>query len=172
MKYEKLMRKELIDLLEGGNAHFGFEEVLADLPLEYVNKKPPNTPYSLWHFVEHLRIAQWDILEFIRNPEHESPEYPSGYRPAADKTTDLAGWRQSCESFLTDLEALKDLVRDERRDLLAPLPHAKEYNLFREILLAADHNAYHIGELAIVRQVMGLWPAHNRYLTGSGSDLD
>ena len=172
MKNENPMRKELLDLLEGGNAHFGFQEVLADLPPEHINSKPPNTPYSLWHFVEHLRIAQWDILEFIRNPEHASPDYPSGYRPAADQTTDPAGWQRSCDSFMADLEALKGLVRDERVDLLAPLPHAKEYNAFREILLAADHNAYHIGELAIVRQVMGLWPAHNRYLTGNKAELD
>lgn len=167
MKSEGLLRKELLELLQGGNAHFGFQEVLAEFPLDYINKKPPNTPYSFWHFVEHLRIAQWDILEFIRNPAHESPAYPSGYRPAADRTTDAAGWQDSCERFLADLEALQDMVRDEKVDLLAPLPHARDYNVLREVLLAADHNAYHIGELAIMRQIMGLWPAHNRYLTGS-----
>lgn len=167
MKGETAMRKELLALLEGGNAHFDFEEVLAELPLEYINAKPPNTPYSFWHFVEHLRIAQWDILEFIRNPAHQSPEYPAGYRPPPDRTTGEAGWSDSCESFLSDLEALKDLVRDQNRDLLAPLPHAPGYSIFREVLLAADHNAYHIGEIAIMRQVMGLWPAHNRYLTGT-----
>lgn len=166
MKDDRLMRKELLDLLEGGNAHFSFEEVLAGLPPESFNRKPPNTPYSLWHFVEHLRIAQWDILEFIRNPAHVSPDYPYGYRPAADLGTDLAGWRKSCAGFLADLEALKDLVRDERNDLLAPLPHAPAYNIFREVVLAADHNAYHIGEIAIIRQVLGLWPSENLYLTG------
>lgn len=167
MKDGKSMRRELLDLLQGGNAHFGFEEVIADLPLEFVNMKPPNTPYSIWHFVEHIRIAQWDILQFIVNPEHVSPDYPAGYRPAPEATTDATGWKRSCDGFLKDLESLKDLVRDEKTDLLAPLPHAKDFNIFREILLAADHNAYHIGELAIIRQVMGLWPEHNRYLTGT-----
>lgn len=167
MKDEKTMRRELLGLLQGGNAHFTFEEVLAGLPLECINKKPPNTPYSLWHFVEHIRIAQWDILEFITNPRHVSPEYPAGYRPKAHETTDLSGWQKTCDGFLADLEALKDLVRDEKTDLLAPLPHAKEFNIFREVLLAADHNAYHVGELAIIRQVMGLWPPHDRYLTGN-----
>jgi hypothetical protein len=167
MKREDTMRKELLALLDGGNAHFTFEEVLADLPLDYINAKPPDTPYSLWHFVEHLRIAQWDILEFIRNPAHRSPEYPAGYRPRPEEVPDVAGWKDSCDRFLADLEALKDLVRDEGVDLLAPLPHAAGYNIFREILLAADHNAYHIGEIAIIRQVMGLWPPQNRYLTWS-----
>lgn len=167
MEGETAMRKELLALLEGGNAHYDFEEVLAELPLDCINSKPPNTPYSFWHFVEHLRIAQWDILEFIRNPAHRSPEYPAGYRPAPNEITDQAGWRDSCERFLEDLEALKELIRDEGQDLLAPLPHAPGYCIFREVLLAADHNAYHIGEIAIMRQVMGLWPDHNRYLTGA-----
>lgn len=167
MKDGKSMRKELLQLLEGGNAHFTFEEVIADLPFECINLKPPNTPYTFWHFVEHLRIAQWDILEFVRNPAHVSPEYPQGYRPAPEENADPAGWSKSCNGFLSDLEALKELVRDESRDLLAPIPHAKDFNIFREVLLAADHNAYHIGEIAIMRQVMGLWPEHNRYLTGA-----
>lgn len=166
MKKDTKIRKELLALLEGGNAHMGFDEVLAELPERYINAKPPNTPYSFWHFVEHLRIAQWDILEFIKNPNHVSPEYPQGYRPKPDETTDRHGWQESCESFMADLKELQDMVRDEEVDLLAPLPHAPHYNIFREILTVADHNAYHIGELAIMRQVMDLWPEHGRYLTG------
>jgi len=166
MKSDQVMRGELLALLEGGNAHMSFEEALADFPPEFINEKPPATPYSFWHFVEHLRIAQWDIVQFIRDPGHVSPPYPQGYRPAPGRRTDLAGWRRSCQGFSRDLEALVELVRDQRVDLLAPLPHAPHYTIFREALLAADHNAYHIGELAILRQVMGIWPAHNRYLTG------
>jgi len=169
MRSDKVMREELLALLQGGNAHLGFEEVLAELPLGYINKKPPHTPYSFWHFVEHLRIAQWDILQFIIDPDHVSPEYPSGYRPAAEEKTDVAGWQESCDRFVADLAALKQIVLDEKRDLLAPIPHARDYNIFREILLVADHNAYHVGELAIMRQVMELWPANNRYLTGNGT---
>lgn len=164
MSDEKTVREELLALLQGGNAHMSFEEAVAEFPPDFINAKPPQTPYSFWHFVEHLRIAQWDILEFIRNPKHVSPRYPEGYRPTPDQTTDESGWRTSCQSFMADLEALQEIVRTG--DLLSPLPHASAYTICREILLAADHNAYHIGELAIMRQVMGIWPENNRYLTG------
>jgi hypothetical protein len=166
VKADEVMRKQLLRLLEGGNAHMTLDEVVADFPLEHVNSKVLNTPYSFWHFVEHIRIAQWDILEFIRNPQHVSPKYPEGYRPRPEEETDADGWRRTVTGVRTDLEALKDIVRDERIDLLVPIPHAPEYTIFREILLVADHNAYHIGELAIMRQMMDIWPAEAPYLTG------
>lgn len=166
MKADHVMRSELLALLEGGSAHMGFDEVVADFPTEFINASPPNTPYTFWHFVEHLRIAQWDILEFVRNPRHVSPQYPTGYRPAPSQKTDLEGWLKSCGGFQSDLKALQEMVMDQSLDLLAPIPHARGYNIFREIVLAADHNAYHIGELAIMRQVMDIWPATKRYLTG------
>lgn len=166
MPADDVVRKQLLELLEGGNAHMTFDEVIADFPLEHINSKVPQTPYSFWHFVEHIRIAQWDILEFIRKPEHVSPKYPEGYRPRPEEETDTAGWRTSIEGVRTDLEALKDIVRDKEIDLFAPIPHAPNYTIFREIVLAADHNAYHIGELAIMRQVLDIWPADNQYLTG------
>lgn len=167
MKTDKVLRSELLALLQGGNAHMSFEEAVADFPHQFINAKPPNTPYSFWHFVEHLRITQWDILEFIRNPDHVSPDYPAGYRPAPEAKTDQAGWQKSCDGFRNDLAALQQMVRDETVDLTAPIPHARGYNVFREIVLAADHNAYHIGEIAIMRQIMNIWPAENRYLTGT-----
>lgn len=160
------MRSELISLLEGANAHMSFEEAVAEIPLPRINEKPPRTPYSLWHFVEHIRIAQWDILEFIRNPQHVSPDYPMGYRPSPDTTTNEEGWLNSLEGVHSDLRALKAIVMDPHTNLLAPLPHASGYTIFREILTVADHNAYHIGELALLRQVMGMWPDHLAYLTG------
>ena len=168
MRTDRVMRSELLALLQGGNAHMDFEEVVAEFPEEFINATPPNTPYSFWHFVEHLRIAQWDILEFVRNPQHVSPEYPTGYRPAPTRKTDLKGWMKSCQGFRDDLKALQEMVMDESLDLLAPIPHAPGYNIFREIIVAADHNAYHIGELAIMRQVMDIWPETNKYLTGKG----
>lgn len=166
MKNNDVLRKELLALLEGGNAHMTFAEAVAGLPPEFINKRPPNTPYAFWHFLEHLRIAQWDILEFIRNPAHISPEYPAGYRPPPEQKADEAGWQKSCARFSADLKALQEMVRDEAVDLLAPIPHAGSYNICREIMLAADHNAYHIGEIAILRQVMDIWPSGNKYLTG------
>ncbi|HMK34432.1 MAG TPA: DinB family protein [Desulfomonilaceae bacterium] len=166
MKPDEVTRRELLALLEGGNAHMSFDEVVADFPAEHVNSKPPETPYSFWHIVEHIRITQWDILEFIRNPSHVSPHYPEGYRPRPEQLTDAKGWNRSIEGVLADLKALKAIVRDKKTDLCAPIPHAPEYTIFREIVLAADHNAYHIGELAIMRQVTDLWPEGRKYLTG------
>lgn len=166
MKATELAREELLELLDGGNAHMSFAEAIADFPLEYINIKPPNTPYSFWHFVEHIRIAQWDILEFIRNPRHISPKYPEGYHRHPEEKADAKGWQKSIEGVLADLEALQEIVRDQKTDLFAPLPHAPGYTVLREVVLAADHNAYHIGELAIMRQVMGIWPAGREYLTG------
>jgi hypothetical protein len=166
MGTDEVVRKELSALLEGGNAHMSFEDVVADFPVEHINSKAPYTPYSFWHFVEHIRIAQWDILEFIRNPRHVSPNYPEGYRPGPEQKTDTKGWQKSIEGVRADLEALKDMAQDPKIDLFAPLPHAPRYTVFREIVLAADHNAYHIGEIAIMRQVMDIWPPGREYLTG------
>jgi hypothetical protein len=166
MKPDAVVRKELLALLDGGNAHMGFDEVVADFPVQHINSKAPHSPYSCWHLVEHMRIAQWDILEFIRNPHHVSPSYPEGYRPRPEDKTDEKGWRKSIDKIRNDLEALKNMVRDAKTDLFSPIPHARSYTLFREIVLAADHNAYHIGELAIMRQVMDLWPPGREYLTG------
>jgi len=166
MKAEERLRSELLDLLDGGNAHMGFEEVVAQFPPEHINSKPPHTPYSMWHFIEHMRIAQWDILEFIRNPGHVSPDYPQGYRPDPEEKADKKRWQESVDGFLADLDALKALVGDPATDFTAPLPHAPSYNIFREIVLVADHNAYHIGEFAILRQVMNIWPPGMAYLTG------
>jgi len=166
MKRDAVRRKALLALLGGGNAHMDFDEVIADFPMRHINSKAPQSPYSCWHLVEHMRIALWDILEFIRNPHHVSPHYPEGYRPRPEDKTDQKGWRESIDQVRADLEALKNIVRDPETDLLAPIPHARDYTIFREIILAADHNAYHIGELAIMRQVMGLWPIGREDLTG------
>jgi len=166
MDEDKLIRGQLHDLLDGGNSHMGFAGVIADFPLQFINSKAPGVPYSPWHFLEHMRIAQWDILEFIRNPDHVSPDYPEGYRPRADERADAAKWHKTVRDFRADLKALQDMVADPATDLYGPIPHARNYTVFREILVVADHNSYHIGELAMLRQVMDLWPENNRYLTG------
>jgi hypothetical protein len=161
------LRKELFALLRGGNAHMDFDEVVSDFPPAHINEKVSEVPYSFWQIVEHMRIAQWDILEFIRNPAHISPHYPEGYRPSPDQRADKEVWRKTLSDFRSDREALAAMVQNSKNDLFAPIPHAKGYTIFREILLAADHNSYHLGELAIIRQVMDLWPADKKYLTGS-----
>jgi len=158
MSNDAVMREQLLALLRGGNAHMTFDEAVADFPVEYINRKPPHVPYTPWHLLEHMRLAQWDILEFSRDPKHRSPDWPEGYWPDRAEQADEARWRQTLQRFRADLEALQALVADPKTDLLSPLPHAPGYTLFREILLAADHNAYHIGEFAILRQVMQTWP--------------
>jgi hypothetical protein len=154
---DQVVREQLNHLLRGGNAHMTFDQAVADFPTQAINRQPPNIPYTPWHLIEHLRIAQWDILEFIRNPDHISPDWPVGYWPHPDQKAGWTQWENTIQLFQADLKALQDLVTEPNTDLYAPIPHAPTYTIFREIVLVADHNAYHIGELAILRGVMGLW---------------
>ncbi len=158
MPDDQVLRRQLLQLLTGRNAHYTFDDAVADFPLGAINQRPPNVPYTPWHLVEHLRIAQWDILEFMRDPDHVSPEWPKGYWPDPQDTTNPAGWQQSLDRFRADLAAVVVMVEDETLDITAELPHAPGYTYLREFLLVADHNAYHVGEFAILRQVMGTWP--------------
>jgi len=154
---DKVLREQLLALLRGGNAHMGFENAVANFPVEHINTRPPNVEYTPWHLLEHLRIAQWDILEFIRNPNHVSPNFPEGYWPAPDEQADEPRWRKTLAAFRADLQALQDIVLDANTNFFSAIPHAPKYTIFREILVVADHNAYHIGELAVLRQVMKIW---------------
>lgn len=159
MEADKVVREQLLYLLRGGNAHLTFDQAVADFPMEYINTRPPNVSYTPWHLLEHIRIAQWDILEFVRDSNHVSPPWPDGYWPALNEEADEARWGQTLSDFGADLRALQELVEDPNTDLYADLPHAPSYMVLRKILLVADHNAYHIGEFAVLRQVMGAWPA-------------
>ena len=159
MNNDNVTREQLIALLRGGNSHMGFDNAIAEFPIEHINNRAPNVSYTPWHILEHMRITQWDILEFILNPEHISPVWPEGYWPSPDKQADEAQWQKTISDFRTDLTALQELVANPDTNLTAPIPHAKDYTIFREILVVADHNAYHTGEFAILRQVMKTWPA-------------
>ena len=152
------MRDQLLDLLNGKGAHLSLEEAVADFPPAFINVRPPNVPYTPWHLIEHMRITQWDILEFIRNPDHVSPPWPQGYWPARDVQADKDAWNTTLAAYRHDLGDLLEMVRNPETDLLAPLAHEPDYTLLREILLVADHTAYHTGELAILRQVRDTWP--------------
>ena len=157
MTSEQIVRQQLLALLNGGNAHMSFEQAVADFPAEHFNTRPANVSYTPWHILEHLRIAQWDILDFIRNPDYVTPEWPKDYWPDAGEIAKQLQWDKTISSFLQDLQSLRDITADPETDLYAPLPHAPDYTIFREILVVSDHNAYHIGEFAILRQVMGTW---------------
>ena len=135
----------------------GFDNAVKEFPMEHINTRPPNVPYTPWHLLEHIRLAQWDILEFTRDPDHVSPPWPEGYWPSPDEEADAAMWQKTLQDFRADLASLQEMVEDPNTDLESDLPHAPGYTVLREILLVADHNAYHIGEFAILRQVMGTW---------------
>jgi hypothetical protein len=151
------LREHLLYLLKGGGAHLNFDKAIADLPAELRGAKPPGVPHTPWRLLEHLRIAQWDILEFTRNPRHVSPPWPEGYWPAGDAPPDGEAWDRSVAAFRADLRAMQDLVADPATDLFAPLPHGEGQTALREALLVADHNAYHLGQLVVVRRLLGAW---------------
>jgi hypothetical protein len=154
-------RRQLVLLLRGTQAHMSFDEAVADFPARQINARAPNVGYSPWHIVEHLRITQWDILRYIADPVgHVSPNWPVGYWPAPDAETDEAGFRQSVEGFRADLHALEKICGDVAVDLFAVLEGTPGHTCFRELVLVGNHNSYHIGEFASLRQVMGSWPAN------------
>jgi hypothetical protein len=158
MDKDRVLREQLLALLRGGNAHDDFAQITANFPIEQINRKPLNVEYSFWQLLEHMRIAQWDILEFVRNPQHASPQWPVGYWPSQDEIVEEERWKRTLQMFEADLEALAAIVSDPQVDLLAEIPHAAGYTILREVLLVADHNAYHMGEFGILRQVAGTWP--------------
>ncbi len=151
------IRDELIFLLTRGNAHMSFEEAVADFPDDAMNTRFPNGEYTPWHLLEHMRLTQWDILDFIRNPEYQEREWPADYWPPRDKRAAREDWDNTIRGFLSDRHALEALVADSATDLNAPIPHGSGQTIAREILVVSDHNAYHTGEFAIMRQVMGTW---------------
>ena len=152
------LREHLLYLLGGGGAHLDFDKAVADLPAQLRGAKPAGQPHTPWRLLEHLRIAQWDILRFCIDPAHVSPAWTEGYWPSGDAPPDDAAWGRSAEAFRADLKAMRDLVADPAGDLFAPLPHGRGQTLLREALLVADHNAYHLGQLVLVRRLLGAWP--------------
>jgi hypothetical protein len=151
------LREHLLYLLKGGGAHLKFDKAIAGLLAGLRRAKPPGVPHTPWRLLEHLRIAQWDILEFTRDPKHVSPPFPEGYWPAGDAPPNDAAWDQSVAAFRADLKAMQDLVADPATDLFTPLPHGEGQTVLREALLVADHNAYHLGQLVVVRRLLGAW---------------
>jgi hypothetical protein len=152
------VREHVLYLLRGGGAHLDFDKAIAGLPPALRGARVPGLPHTPWRLLEHLRIAQWDILEFSRNPRHQSPPFPEGYWPAGDAPPDAAAWDRSVAAFRADLRAMQDLVADPATDLFAPLAHGEGQTVLREALLVADHNAYHLGQLVVVRRLLGAWP--------------
>lgn len=162
MTHDQLLRDQLVILLRGGNAHMPFAEAVADFPEAAINIRPPRVDYTFWHLLEHLRITQADILDYLTNAGYQEPEWPAEYWPAREEQATKADWEQSVAAFNRDLEALVAIVADEKTDLTAGVPSNSEHTVLREILIVADHNAYHIGELAILRQSENAWGSARR----------
>lgn len=149
------LREHVAELLTGGHAHVTFDAAIAGLPADLRNRAPKGLPHSPWRLLEHLRLAQWDIVAFSTDKTHVSPAWPGGYWPTEDATE--ASWRRSVRRFREDLEAMRALVADPATDLFARIPWGDGQTVLREALLVADHNAYHIGELVVVRRMLGAW---------------
>ena len=155
--HDQSLRDHLLELLKGGHAHLTFEKALADLPADLRGRKAPGLPHTIWQLLEHLRLAQWDIVEFSRDANHVSPSWPEGYWPKTEAPPDAAAWDHCLESFHRDLQAMRDLVADPETDLYAKLPWGDGQTVLREAMMLADHNAYHLGQIVSVRQALGDW---------------
>jgi uncharacterized damage-inducible protein DinB len=153
------LRQHLLDLLRGRNAHADFDTVVADFPSRMRGVKPPGAPHTAWQLLEHMRIAQSDILEFSRDAKHKSPPWPEGYWPKTEAPPSAASWNNSLRSFRADLKAMAKLVANKQTDLFAPIPHGSGQTVLREALLIADHNSYHLGQMVLLRRLLGTWKA-------------
>jgi hypothetical protein len=151
------VREQVVALLKGGNAHVAFDDVMKDFPEEIRGTKPKGAEHTAWQLLEHMRIATWDILEFSRDAKHVSPEWPGGYWPKTEKPPGSDAWKKSITSLKKDMKAMLDLVENPETDLHARIPHGSGQTIFREALLVADHNAYHLGQLVLLRRLLGAW---------------
>ena len=154
---DRALRQHLIYLLTDGGAHAKFEDVIAAIPAKLRGQTPAAMPHSPWMLLEHMRIAQWDILEFSRNPKHKSPEWPESYWPVTEAPPNAAAWNESVKNFRKDVKSLANLIANPKIDLFAKIPWGDGQTILREALLVADHNAYHLGQLVDVLRLLGAW---------------
>jgi hypothetical protein len=157
MPNDKALRQHVIKLLKGGDAHVEFDRVVADFPAELQGKTPNGAEHSAWELLEHLRIAQWDILDFSTNPAYKLLDWPKDYWPETASPPDAKAWSMSVEAYGEDLKAMCALVEDEKTDLFARIPHGDGQTILREALVVADHNSYHLGQLLLLRRLLGAW---------------
>ncbi len=154
---QQALRRQVAKSLGWGDAHVDWPEALAGLPPQLRGVRPEGAPHSVWELLEHVRIAQWDILEFSRNAKHVSPEFPEGYWPNSAVPPSPAAWTKSVKAFFRDRKTFQQLVSNPKTDLLLRIPHGSGQTILREILLAADHNSYHLGQFILLRRLLGAW---------------
>jgi hypothetical protein len=156
---DKAIREHVLYLLDGGGAHAKFDDIIEGVPAKLRGQIPRGLPHSLWMQLEHLRIAQWDILEFSRNPKYAHRKWPEEYWPTTDAPPNASAWSASIKKFRQDLKAMEQLVKNPKTDLFARIPWGEGQTILREALLLADHNAYHLGQMLDIRRLLGAWPA-------------
>jgi hypothetical protein len=154
---DKALREHLLYVLNGGGAHATFDDVIADFPAALRGKRTEGVPYSAWMLLEHMRLAQWDILDFSRNPKYKAKEWPKEYWPETEAPPSAAAWNNSVKAFHKDLKEMQNLVADPKADLYARIPWGEGQTILREAILVADHNAYHLGQLAMLKKLLGAW---------------
>ena len=156
-KLDQAIRKQLLATLEGGGAHATFDDAVADIPAKLQGERPKGMPHSLWMLLEHLRIAQADILDFSVNSKYVAPKWPEGYWPKTPAPPNERAWDKSVAAFHQDLKSMQDLVKNPKTDLVAKIPWGEGQTILREALLVADHNAYHIAQIVDARRLLGVW---------------
>lgn len=157
MDHDKQLRQQLSKVMDWNEAHADFSAAIADFPVEERGRVPDGLPYSAWQLLEHIRLALWDIVEFSHDARHKSPDWPEGYWPKTATPPTTTAWDNSVKSIRHHLEEMRELISDSKRDLFAPIPHGSGQTLLRQALLIADHNAYHLGQLVLVRKALGAW---------------
>lgn len=162
MDHDREVRRQIVELLRGGHAHLPFAEAVADFPEGRINVSPPHVPYTFWHLLEHVRFTQADILAYLTRADYEAPEWPAAYWPARGARATKRDWDESVGAFGRDLEAIVAIVADDGTDLFGRVPSSAEHSVLREALIVADHNAYHGGEMGILRQVAEAWGRRHR----------
>jgi hypothetical protein len=154
---DKAVREHVLYLLKGGGAHAKLDEAIADIPVNIRGQKAPGLPHTLWMLLEHMRIAQWDILDFSRNPKYKPLAWPEGYWPKTEAPPSPAAWDEGINSFHSDLDAMQELVANPKSDIYRRIPWGEGQTILREALLIADHNAYHLAQIVDVRRALGAW---------------
>lgn len=158
MDKDKEVRKWLVKFLQGNQAYMSFDDAVAKFPTKHINTKAPNVDYTFWHILEHIRITQWDIIDFCTNPDYKYIKWPDDYWPKQDAKATKKDWDKTIKAIRSDLNEMTKLVQNPENDLYKPFAWGEGQHLLREAIMVAEHNAYHIGEFAVLRQVVGAWP--------------
>jgi hypothetical protein len=157
MKNDDSLRKELLAYLERPHTHAPFEHIAGGLPEKLINVKPEGLPYSFWQMLEHIRISQFDMIDFMTNPKYKEMDWPKDYWPDDKQKATAKMWKDSVKKCDKDIELLKKIIKDPKTDFFAPIPHGHGQTIFREVIQIIDHASYHLGEFIVMRRLAGAW---------------